>query len=218
MGSRVDCTTSASTTNRGLVMNLLSILLLLCGQEQIPDEDPIAEMRRISNYGVDLSKIERGERYFFNGAQVSKGTATQKVSGVPDDSTHLRVTIIGTEEQRKIVLNDIKINPEFEILRDHIVVQDYAPDHWAVQGVGFHTAGTPTIYVQLPNGKVVHRQDDYSDGAVGLAGALRKADPNYRRDGDPDLRRTLLSTSLLFGGFMICFALLVIFRRDKDEF
>lgn len=199
-------------------MHLWTSLLLLVAQEHIPDEDPIAEMRRINNYGVDLSKIDKGEKYYFNGSQVSKGTAEQKVSGVPDDSTHLRVTVIGTEEQRKIVLNDIRLNPEFDTLREHIVVQDYSPDHWTVQNVGFYTAGSPTIYVQLPSGRVVHRQDDYSDGAAGLATALRKADPNYRREGDPDLRRTLLSTSLLFGLGLVGFALILLFRRDTDEF
>ena len=85
---------------------------------QVPDEDPIAEMRRINNYGVDQSKFDRTEKYFFNGDRVSKTTAEKMVSGVPDDSTHLRVTIIGNDDQRKMVLNDIKIHPEFDELRD----------------------------------------------------------------------------------------------------
>lgn len=199
-------------------MQVFLMALMFLGSEPVPDEDPIAEMRRINNYGVDHSKIEKGEKYYFNGAIVSKGTAEQKVSGVPDDSTHLRITVIGSEEQRKIVLNDIRLNPEFDALRDHIVVQDYPPDHWAVQNVGFHTAGSPTIYVQLPSGKVVHRQDDYSDGAVGLATALRKADPNYRREGDPDLRRTLWSAPLLFGLGILLFGIIILIRREKDEY
>lgn len=182
---------------------------------QVPDEDPIAEMRRINNYGVDQSKFDRTEKYFFNGDRVSKTTAEKMVSGVPDDSTHLRVTIIGNDDQRKMVLNDIKIHPEFDELRNQIVVQDYPPDHWAIRDVGFHTAGSPTIYVQLPSGKVVHRQDDYSDGAEGLATALRKSDPNYRKEGDPDLRRTLSSSLLLFALCGACFAILVIFRREE---
>ena len=41
-------------------------------------------------------------------------------------------------------------------------------------------------------GDVLHRQDDYSDGpeglAKGLAGAIRRVDPNYQPAKDPDLR------------------------------
>jgi hypothetical protein len=72
-------------------------------------------------------------------------------------------------------------------------VQDYAPGNWAVKD-GFFTEGKPTIYLQAPNGKVLHRQDDYSDGAAGLATALRKADPNYSplKTGTP--ARTSVST------------------------
>lgn len=183
---------------------------------QVPDEDPIAEMRRLNNYGVDHSKLGIGEKYFFNGDQVSKTTAEKKVMGVPDDSTHLRVTVIGSENQRKMVVNDIKIHPGFDDIRDRIVVQDYPPDHWAIRDVGFHTAGSPTIYIQLPSGQVVHRQDDYSDGAEGLVTALRKSDPNYRGEGDPDLRRTLQSSLLLFALLGVCFAIVVLFRRDEE--
>jgi hypothetical protein len=38
---------------------------------------------------------------------------------------------------------------------------------------------------------VLHRQDDYSDGAAGLATALRKADPNYSPAEDRDARKNL---------------------------
>lgn len=193
-----------------------TILLLTMLVAQVPDEDPIAEMRRINNYGVDQSKIEKGEKYFFNGSLVSRDTAIKKVSGIPDDSTLLRITIIGTKEQREIVVNDLKNNPAFNELREKFVVQDYPPDHWAVKDVGFYTAGSPTIYVQQPDGVVIHRQDDYSDGADGLATALRKSDPNYRREGDPDLRRTIKSSLLLFALCGAAFALIVLFRREED--
>ena len=69
-------------------------------------------------------------------------------------------------------------------------MQDYAPNNWAVKD-GFFTEGKPTIYLQAPNGKVLHRQDDYSDGASVLATALRKADPNYSPTEDRDARKNL---------------------------
>ena len=56
---------------------------------------------------------------------------------------------------------------------------------------GFVTTGKPTIYVQAPDGKVLHRQDDYQGGAPELAEAIRRIDPNYDPKKDFDLRKLL---------------------------
>ncbi len=59
-------------------------------------------------------------------------------------------------------------------IRDQLVVHDYRPDHWAVSRVGFVTSGHPSIYLQAPDGTVLHRQDRY-EGGEQLSGAVRKA-------------------------------------------
>jgi len=195
---------------------LLSLLLV---SFQVPDEDPIAEMRRNNNYGVDSSKLERGkhEHYFLNGNPVSKDTAIRKVSGIPDDSKLLRVTVIGAEEDRKLVVNDFKNNPIFKEFHDLVVLQDYPPEHWSVKDAGFFTEGKPVIYIQQPNGKVLHRQNDYVDGPEGLVTALRKADPNYRREGDPDLRGSGENPLVLLSLLGIAIAVVVLFKKESRD-
>lgn len=117
--------------------------------------------------------------------ELSKAQAREAIqNGVPDDRHKLRLTVIGTEVERKRVLADLAP------WQDKLLVQAYEPTHWAVRDAGFSTKGSPTIYVQGPDGTVLHRQDDYNDGAAGLATAIRKADPNYRPEKDPDLRKT----------------------------
>jgi hypothetical protein len=109
-----------------------------------------------------------------------------------DDSGKLRLTVIGPEGDRRQVLDDLK--GPLSDLAGQCLVQDYPPEHWAVAQAGFYTAGKPTIYVQAPDGTVLHRQDDYADGPEGLRQAfqrVRKPDPNYRPDRDRDLRRPI---------------------------
>jgi len=127
-----------------------------------------------------------------NGREISRSEAMRVFcdAGLIDDSDRLRLTVIGTDADRRRVLDDLK-GPLADIA-GQCVVQDYPPDHWAVARAGFYTAGSPTIYVQAPDGTVLHRQDDYADGADGLRAVferLRKPDPDYRPDKDRDLRR-----------------------------
>jgi hypothetical protein len=144
------------------------------------------------NYGVDTDKLGSGvrEAYRLNGRDVDRGTALRSIQGkeLPDDRNRPRLTIIGSDAERQRVRNDLASAPELAAYRDRFVVQDYPPEHWAVAGVGFKTDGHPTIYLQAPSGRVLHRQDDYRDGAAGLAQALRRAQPDYHPTSDPDLR------------------------------
>ncbi len=143
------------------------------------------------NFGVDTEKLDgREECYWINGKKVTRHKAEQALEQgqIPDDSTKLRLTIVGKEAERKQVLNDLAKAPELAEFKDRFLVQDYPPEHWAVARAGFYTSGTPTIYLQRPDGKVLHRQDEY-DGAGGLARALRRADENYETRKDPDLRK-----------------------------
>lgn len=114
--------------------------------------------------------------------------------GKSDGKSH--VTIVGDDDERARVVNDIATHPAFASVRDSLLVQDYKPGEWSVDpALGFQ-AGKPSIYVQSsrgPNdpkgGRVIWRQFDYSGGPEGLAKAIitakRKADPDYKPDKDP---------------------------------
>jgi hypothetical protein len=156
------------------------------------------------NYGVNTEKLSKDECYRVNGKTVSDRPLTP---AVPDDSGKLHLTIIGNEAERRRVLQDLATAPELAEFRDRFHIQDYPPDHWAVCLCGFHCQGHPTIYLQLPNGKVLHRQDDY-DGPANLAKALRRAASDYDANKDPDLRSSPFDVHsiptaawLLLGGF-----------------
>lgn len=124
------------------------------------------------------------------GPRPSPGPRPGPDNGIPDDTARLRLTVIGgTEADRKHITDDLAGAPALAYWHDQLVIQSYPADEWAVARYGFATAGQPTIYVQAPDGTVLHHQDDYTDGAPGLAEAMRRADPNYRPDRDPDRRR-----------------------------
>lgn len=145
----------------------------------------------IMNFGVDRSHIGK-ERYVINGLNATEAEALQALAdkSLPNDKHLLRLTIIGPADLRKKVRSDLENNPLLTCFSDKYLIQDYDPSNWAVKA-GFYTEGSPTIYLQSPTGKVLHRQDDYEDGALGLATALRKADPNYTPALDVDRRKTI---------------------------
>jgi hypothetical protein len=72
------------------------------------------------------------------------------------------------------------------------LVKEYSPDDWEVSRFGFVTTGSPTIYIQQPDGKVLHRQDDYKglDDLKVVFSKIRVKDPNYDPSKDPDLRKS----------------------------
>ena len=136
-----------------------------------------ASLAAEENYGIDREKWSREPRRAA-GARVP-----------PDDARKARLTVIGGEAERRAVLSDLEAEPDLRGLRERVAVQAYPPDHWAVARCGFKTDGRPTIYLQAPDGRVLHRQDDYAGGAGRLAEAIRKADPSYDPRKDPDLTR-----------------------------
>lgn len=166
----------------------------------------------VTDYGMQW-RFEQ-ERFSLNGEEIPMTSAVALVRDgtVPDDTSLLRLTIIGTAEQRQAVRNDLESNPELAVYKDKILVMDYAPDHWTLQ-CGFFTQGSPTIYVQRANGEVLHRQDDYNDGPTGLATALRRIDPNYQPNRDQDQRRSLVpgvpNDTLVIGGLVLIAGFLV---------
>src|SRR5262249_13574687 len=108
------------------------------------------------NFGVELDRLHAGpeERYHLNGVPVSRDQAVRAMAGntIPDDANRLRLTVIGDDAGR--VAQDLSSAPALEPWKDRLVVQTYAPNHWAVAKAGFFTQGNPTIYVQTPTGKV----------------------------------------------------------------
>ena len=146
----------------------------------------------ITNFGVNRLTPHTRERYIINGIDATGEQALQALQekNVPNDKHLLRLTIIGSADLRKRVRSDLENNPLLTCFSDKYLIQDYDPSNWAVKA-GFFTEGSPTIYLQSPTGKVLHRQDDYEDGAAGLATALRKADPNYTPSLDVDRRKTI---------------------------
>lgn len=186
--------------------------------EQAPEQSPIQPPRKPLieapspelNFGLDLDKIAEEcptngkPRYKINERNVTskdiiQALAQQSTSDgrVVDDSKKRRLVIIGSEAARNLVLADIKASQTLADLLKEIVVYDYTPDHWHLRP-GFKTAATdatqPVIYLADAKGEVIHRQDDYKDGAKGLQialqkAALRKTDPNYDPKKDPDLRK-----------------------------
>ena len=146
----------------------------------------------IANFGVMRERLaDNDERHSLNGGRVTANEAIAVIGKLEDDSDKLRLTIIGSEAERRAVLDDLAKHPELAPLREQLSVQSYAPDHWAVAGLGFVQSGKPTIYLQTSDGAVRHRQDEYR-GPEKLAEAIRRADPHYRPENDPDLNRPAL--------------------------
>lgn len=154
---------------------------------------PVVEQDGVQNFGIDRTQLQPArERLTVGGREITQAEAKKllETGGLTDDSGKLRLTIIGSETDRQRVVDDLK-GPLAD-LAGRFLVQSYPPDHWAVARAGFYTAGRPTIYVQTPSGQVLHRQDDYADGAAGLRRALeaiRQPHPNYDPSKDRDLRR-----------------------------
>lgn len=144
------------------------------------------------NFGVMREQLAANdERHCLNGGAVSDREALAAIGNLNDDSGKLRLTVIGPDAERRAVLNDLETDPELSLFRDRLLVQSYPPDHWAVAGAGFVRTGKPTIYLQAFDGAVRHRQDEYR-GPAKLAEAIRRADPHYRPERDPDLNRPIV--------------------------
>lgn len=176
----------------------------------------------ILNFGVVRNpRLEHRSRHLLNGREVSENEAIAALAGdtLSDDSERLRLTIIGSDEDRRRVLNDLANHEKFHDWAERLHVQAYRPEHWAVANTGFVTGGHPTIYLQSPNGHVLHRQDEYR-GPERLVEALRRADPNYRPERDPDLNKSFVTFNWrrvpVWGWFVAAVILLTILRRNKS--
>jgi hypothetical protein len=139
-------------------------------------------------FGVASNKIGAAPVYRLNGMPIPAKAAYEAVEkGLDDDGRKWRVSIIGPTSIRQTTKSALEQHPDFEAMRGRFVVHDFAPDHWAMRP-GFVTTGQPTVYCQTPEGKVLHRQDDFAGGADALVAALRKVHETYDPTRDPDLR------------------------------
>jgi len=164
------------------------------------DVEPEAPPIEIENFGNKYLPNGNGKESFsIGGEECTREQARQRMlqGALADDRAKLRLTVIGSETARAPVLADL--SGALADVANPFLVQAYPADHWAVARAGFVTSGSPTIYVQDATGKVLHRQDDYADGAEGLRKALeaiRKPDPNYQPARDSDRRGGLAGSSL----------------------
>ncbi len=180
------------------------------------------------NFGIERNKLlqraEPDESYKLTTPQgtrdVSKEEAQNLVTKtIPDDAKKLRLTVIGTKAERAPVLIDLGLAENAD-LRDKVNVWDVEPTHWSLRDnvtgkAMYMTGGHPTVYLQAPNGKVLHRQDGYQPGDVS---AIRKLVASYDPSKDPDVRNPLSldltgPLPLLAGGFLGIGALLLVSRR-----
>lgn len=108
------------------------------------------------------------------------------------DVPKIHVTVIGSDDARAPVINDLANHAAFAGLRDDIQVQGYLPNEWPVdKSLGFQD-GSPSIIVQLgkhkgdpKGGKEIYRAANYEMGPEKLAEELRKANPDYKPNLTP---------------------------------
>ena len=169
-----------------------------------------------NNFGIDTAKLSSRiePKYICNGEPCTRETAVKAIEkGLPDDGKKLYLTVIGADEDRKRAEADFP--PDF---KSRVKLNSYRSDHWAVQP-GFVTAGTPTVYLQAPDGKVLHRQDSYAPGDFQ---AIRKAIDKYDAKRDPDVRQAsapvhlpafVTPSNVILGGLLAAVAALYFKQR-----
>lgn len=166
-----------------------------------PCVPPVATPRPavFRNFGVSTEKLSPLEGYSANGKVVTRDQALALVTGpekkckdFPNDTDRLRVTVIGPKAETDKVRADWEASPLLAHARDLCVFQAYDPsaphEGWALRCGFLHDGQPVTVYVQLPSGRVRSHTKGYP-GAALLAEAVRKADPNYHSDKDPDLTK-----------------------------
>jgi hypothetical protein len=168
-------------------------------KETLPEPEPkIGSQPRIINdpeflTGVDASRLSQTPTYDKNGVRRSRDDIIEAMAAnIVDLSNKRRITIIGKDSDMRNALNALP--PDVD---NWAVVKTYPPDNWYVKSSGFQTQGTPVVYIQEPDGTVIHRQDD----ADNLAEAV-KAAKDYNPAKDSDLRKLPFN----LGGNMFSFS------------
>lgn len=118
-------------------------------------------------FGVEDDKRNGKDGFKLNGKPVSREAAFHLIEkDLPDDKQKPRLTLIGSPDDTKRAREKLKGSD----IESACLIQCYTPDNWAVRDVGFTLVGSPAVYLQAPDGKVLHKQADDS----GMVEALRK--------------------------------------------
>jgi hypothetical protein len=149
-----------------------------------PAAAPVTEQAVAENFGVDLDKLRPGgDAYRLGDRECSREEAIRAIEkGLPDDAGKLRITLIGPDAFRKPIEREVRTSE----LASRCLLWSVPPDHWSLRDLdakkpAFKVDGSPTIYCQAPDGRVLWRQDD---GARALEN-LRKVAKSYDAKKDP---------------------------------
>jgi hypothetical protein len=166
-------------------------IMAMADEDEQPDPEPKdlkADLKHPDNHGIDWSQIN-DHQATYSGRKISCSAAIELIGKqVPDDSKKFRLTVIGTDAEQKEALKQWSaIEPA---VRDRCNAWAVTADHWSLKDTVtgqtvFKTDGSPVVYFQSPEGKVLHRQDN----AVGMIESVRKAVKGYDSSKDPDLRK-----------------------------
>lgn len=126
------------------------------------------------------------EKYSVNGEESGRQAAYQALGGadLADDSKKPTVTVIDADKTRRADT----VAKLRAALGDKVKIGEGPPDDFWFES-GFVRTGQPTIYAQLPDGTVTHRQDDLAGGVELAITAIRKGLPDYDPAKDPDMRK-----------------------------
>lgn len=155
-------------------------------QQELDDRSSSGDTEgRARNHGLDADLVDPRETWSLSGQGCTRCKALEAVAGgvVVDDSRKMRLTVVADEATRKAVLADLATHPALKDVRGAVLVTAYPPDHWVVKELGL----APGLTLQ-PAGTVspvLWRMRTYA-GPAALAEAIKKADPNYNPDLDPD--------------------------------
>jgi hypothetical protein len=143
--------------------------------------------RKVVNFGVDSSKLG-GRPYQLNGKPATRQEIDAAIgSQLPDDSKKFRFVATGDSAERQRIADAWQpMEPE---VKSRVAVWSVPGNHWSLQDT---TTGKPVfrtggITFLAPDGKVLHRQPDFT-GSEDLT-AIRKAIRAYDSSKDPDLRK-----------------------------
>lgn len=164
-------------------------------KDETEAERPVAKPTTVAvkNFGIDLRQMNHSKSPYTAHSEAARRFVEEAYAPVvAGDKFH--VTVIGTDDARDPVINDMNTHEAFADLKHKLLIQGYKPNDWPVDpSLGFKVNGKPTIVVQTAKGpgdakggRVVYMARDYSMGPIKLAEAIRKADPNYKPSLTPD--------------------------------
>jgi hypothetical protein len=163
--------------------------------EPKPVTAPVAPVGNFALNGVVQSKLfhDGHDGYTTKGETAKRFVESVQAgkTGIADDSSKPYVSIVGTPEECKPVMDAFRGAGPLGQLRVQVRARDFRPDDDYVRGVGLTTGqGHPEIVVQAADGSVAWHQHTY-DGesklaeAIASSGALRKPNPAHDAAKDP---------------------------------